>query len=46
MDKSDVVRVKDHGVELTIPLEACVMYHGRDSIGFSFNPMGTQRYLW
>lgn len=33
MDKHDVVRVKDHGVELTIPLDACVLYHGRDSIG-------------
>lgn len=33
MKMTDVVRVKDHGVELVIPLEACVMYHGRDSIG-------------
>ena len=33
MNMNDVVRVKDHGVELTIPLDACVLYHGRDSIG-------------
>ncbi|EIY6034186.1 hypothetical protein MM859_005260 [Escherichia coli] len=33
MDMTDVVCIKDHGVELKIPLDACILYHGRDSIG-------------
>lgn len=27
------IRVIDHGTELTIPLDVCILYHGRDSIG-------------
>lgn len=30
---TEVISVYDDGVRLDIPFEACVLYHGRDSIG-------------
>ena len=30
---TEVISVYDDGVRLNIPFEACVLYHGRDSIG-------------
>ena len=30
---TEIVSVTDRGVRLDIPFEACVLYHGRDSIG-------------
>ena len=30
---TEIVSVLDQGVRLDIPFEACVLYHGRDSIG-------------
>ncbi|MDL2060465.1 hypothetical protein MUN46_011010 [Mesosutterella sp. AGMB02718] len=27
------LRIRDHGIELAIPFEACRLYHGEDSIG-------------
>ena len=30
---TEVISVYDDGVRLDIPIEACVLYHGRDSIG-------------
>ena len=33
MIDTEVVKVIEKGVELNIPFHACVLYHGKDSIG-------------
>ena len=53
---TEVISVYDDGVRLDIPFEACVLYHGRDSIGglslgyrllrFALNKLTDGRIHW